>query len=141
MPVVMHISKRSSRNTSRKYRFRAEQSYMLLVGRCAQIAMAASDQIYYVGRQTAVEILAIRSAQCYSVREKYEPRFWRRPFGIFPLIFLAILGYCGVIFAKIWHGIALAKSAAQSKAARCASQTRRSPQRVPGGTGKGFNKV
>ena len=100
MPVVMHISKRSSRNTSRKYRFRAEQSYMLLVGRCAQIAMAAFDQIYYVGRQTAVEILAIRSAQCYSVREKYEPRFWRRPFGIFPLIFLAILGYCGVIASR-----------------------------------------
>ena len=39
---------------------------MFLVGRCAQIAMAASDQIYYVGRQTAVEILAIQSAQCYN---------------------------------------------------------------------------
>ena len=34
-----------------------------------------------------------------------------------------------------------AKSAKQSKAARRASQTRRSPQRVPCGTGKGFNKV
>lgn len=41
-------------------------SKMFLVGRCAQIAMAASDQIYYVGRQTGVEILAIRSAQCYN---------------------------------------------------------------------------
>ena len=100
MPVVMHISKRSSRNTSRKYRFRAEQSYMLLVGRCAQIAMAASDQIYYVGRQTAVEILAIRSAQCYTIREQWEPRLWRYLFGILLFIFLAILGYCCVIASR-----------------------------------------
>ena len=36
----------------------------------------------------------------HSVREKYEPRFWRRTFGIFPLIFLAILGYCFVIASR-----------------------------------------
>ena len=37
----------------------------------------------------------------YTVREKYEPRLWRNLFGIFLLIFLAIRGYCFVIFTKI----------------------------------------
>ena len=73
---------------------------MFSVGRCAQIAMAASDQIYYVGRQTAVEILAIRSAQCYTISEKYEPRLWWYLFGILLFIFLAILGYCCVIASR-----------------------------------------
>ena len=76
-----------------------------------------------------------------SVREQWEPRLWRNLFGILLFIFLAILGYCGVIFTIIWHKNLLAKGAKQSKAARRASQTRRSPQGVPGGTVKGFNNV
>ena len=48
---------------------------MFSVGRCAQIVMAAFDQIYYVGRQTAVEILAIRSAQCYTISENTNHAF------------------------------------------------------------------
>ena len=54
---------------------------------------------------------------CYSVREKYEPRFWRRPFGIFSLIFLAIFGFCGVIAAghgAIWGFWAKAKHYAEN---------------------------
>ena len=53
----------------------------------------------------------------YTVREKYEPRLWRHLFGIFLLIFLAIRGYCFVIFTKIWRENLLAKGAKQSKAA------------------------
>ena len=52
-----------------------------------------------------------------SLDEKYEPRLWRNLFGIFLLIFLAIRGYCFVIFTKIWRENLLAKGAKQSKAA------------------------
>ncbi|HJA94914.1 MAG TPA: hypothetical protein H9663_00565, partial [Firmicutes bacterium] len=58
----------------------------------------------------------------YTVREKYEPRLWRNLFGIFLLIFLAILWYYCVIFTKIRRENLHAKGAKQSKAARWAGR-------------------
>ena len=65
----------------------------------------------------ATNLKQLRLQYRYTVREKYEPRLWRHLFGIFLLIFLAIRGYCFVIFTKIWRENLLAKGAKQSKAA------------------------